>query len=95
MQQSYTGVPDPQGMKPFMSKMATFLRHPGHGFWPDDVTLFDLPRVDAARLLDSAQLTDTYLLPLAVAHKGRLATFDRHLVTDAVTNWRQSLLLIA
>ena len=75
--------------------MASFLRHPGHEFWPDDVTLFDLPRVDAARLLDSAQVTDTYLLALAVAHKGRLATFDRHLVIEAVTNGRQSLLLIA
>ena len=74
--------------------LAPFLRHPGHEFWPDDVTLFDISRVAVARLLDSGQVTDTYLLALAVAHGGKLATFDRHLVTDAVINGRQGLCVI-
>jgi len=70
--------------------MATFLAHPGHEFWPDDVTLMDRQRVHAARLLDSAQVTDSYLLALAAAHNGKLATFDRQLVTDAVVNGSQA-----
>jgi uncharacterized protein len=74
--------------------MAAFLRHPGHEFWPDDLTLLGNEGVDAARLLDSAQVTDTYLLALAAAHGGKLATFDRQLVTDAVRNGRQALFLI-
>ena len=74
--------------------MATFLAHPGHEFWPDDVTLFDSERVHPARLLDSAQVTDSYLLALAIGHGGKLATFDRQLVTNAVVNGRQSLCLI-
>lgn len=74
--------------------MATFLALPGHEFWPDDVTLMDDQQVHGARLLDSAQVTDTYLLTLAAAHGGKLATFDRQLVTDAVPNGRQSLHLI-
>lgn len=67
----------------------------GHEFWPDDVTLFDRQRVDTTRLLDSGQVTDAYLLALASAHGGKLATFDRHLVTDAVIHGAKALYLIA
>ncbi len=75
--------------------MAVFLTRPGHEFWPDDVTLLDGRLIDGTRLLDSGQITDTYLLAMAAAHGGKLASFDRHLVTDAVTDGRQSLHLIS
>jgi uncharacterized protein len=66
----------------------------GHTFWPDDISLLDRDRVDAERLLTASQITDSYLLALAVAHGGRLATFDRRLVSDAVYNGARSLHLI-
>ncbi|HEY1804193.1 MAG TPA: TA system VapC family ribonuclease toxin [Terracidiphilus sp.] len=56
----------------------------GHKFWPDDISLLDAKRADASRLLESKQVTDAYLLALAVAHGGKLATFDRHIVGSAV-----------
>jgi toxin-antitoxin system PIN domain toxin len=74
--------------------MAVLLALGGHEFWPDDVTLFDPQLVDSTRLLDSGQVTDTYLLALARAHGAQLATFDRHLVTDAVIGGAQALHLI-
>ena len=40
-------------------------------------------------------MTDTYLLALARAHGGKLATFDRRLVTDTVPNGAQTLHLIS
>jgi uncharacterized protein len=67
----------------------------GHHFWPDDVTLLDSQHIDSARLLDSAQVTDTYLLALAHAHNGQLATFDLHLVSDAVIGGAKALHRIA
>jgi hypothetical protein len=67
----------------------------GHEFWPDDLTLFDTRRIDSTRLLASSQVTDTYLLALAVAHGGQFATFDRNLVVDAVIDGAQALHLIA
>jgi toxin-antitoxin system PIN domain toxin len=67
---------------------------PGHDFWPDDITLLDSTNVDGGRLLDSAQVTDSYLLALASAHGGQLATFDQRLVADAVVNGPQALHLI-
>jgi predicted nucleic acid-binding protein len=54
----------------------------------------DRRQVHAARLLDSSQITDSYLLALAAARGGRLATFDRRLVTDAVMKRSGALHLI-
>jgi toxin-antitoxin system PIN domain toxin len=75
--------------------LTTLCTLPGHDFWPDDITLLDAGRVDASRLLDSAQVTDSYLLALAKAHGGQLATFDQRLVADAVVNGAQALHLIS
>jgi toxin-antitoxin system PIN domain toxin len=55
-----------------------------HEFWPDDVTLLDAGRFERARILGPKQLTDIYLLGLAVNHGGRLATFDRAIPSAAV-----------
>lgn len=66
----------------------------GHEFWSDDLTLLDSSHVDSSRLLDSSQVTDTYLLALATAHGGKLATFDRHLVADAVKGGKKTLCVI-
>jgi toxin-antitoxin system PIN domain toxin len=67
----------------------------GHQFWPDDISLLNGRRIDSNRLLDSAQVTDTYLLALARTHHGQLATFDRHLVSDAVIDGAKALHRIA
>jgi uncharacterized protein len=71
--------------------MTGFLALSGHELWADDLTLFDSRRVQRERLLESAQVTGTYLLALAAAHNGHLATFDRNLVTDGVVNGSQYL----
>jgi uncharacterized protein len=67
---------------------------PGHAFWPDDLTLLDGRAISLERLLDSAQVTDSYLLAVAVAHGGKLATFDRRMVTSAVVGGAMALHLI-
>ena len=67
---------------------------PGHLFWPDDISLLDADKIDASRILSSAQVTDSYLLALACAHGGKLATFDRRLVVDAVRGGARGLHLI-
>ena len=66
----------------------------GHVFWPDDISLLDTRKLDTARMLTSAQVTDSYLLALACAHGGRLASFDRRLVADAVPGGAKGLHLI-
>jgi len=88
--------PSSPGTPAAVAELVSVLRSlRGHEFWSDDITLFDARRIDTGRLLDSAQITDSYLLALAQAHGGRLATFDRRLVTDAVVNGSQALHVIA
>ena len=68
----------------------------GHEFWEDDVSLCDGDLFDVRLAGASKQVTDVYLLGLAVRHKGRLATFDRHIPVKAVRGaGRDSLLTIA
>ena len=74
--------------------LAAFRQLSGHEFWSDDLSLLDREHVNSACLLDSTQVTDSYLLALARAHNGQLATFDRRLVTDAVIKGAQALHLI-
>ena len=59
-------------------------QHPSHEFWPDDVSLVDPARIDWTRVLGHRQVTDVYLLALAVEHRGRFVTFDRRIVPAAV-----------
>jgi toxin-antitoxin system PIN domain toxin len=48
---------------------------PGHDFWPDDISLHDA--LAGQSLTGHRQVTDAYLLALATAHGGVLASLDR------------------
>jgi len=84
--------PNTPGSTAVVTKIVNGLHaHPGHVFWPDDISLVDADHVDPAKVLTSAQVTDTYLLALAVAHDCKLATFDRRLSTNAVKGGKATL----
>jgi uncharacterized protein len=55
-----------------------------HEFWPDDISLLDTKIADPARIHGPRQLTDLYLLALAVGHGGKFVTFDASIPLDAV-----------
>jgi len=55
-----------------------------HQFWPADVNLLQAGALDWQRVLGHRQVTDVYLLALAVRHGGRLVTFDRRITPAAV-----------
>ncbi|MEO8059359.1 MAG: TA system VapC family ribonuclease toxin [Burkholderiales bacterium] len=88
--------PNSPGTPAAVVQLMTTLRSlPGHAFWPDDISLLDAERLDATRLLSSGQVTDSYLLALACAHGGQLASFERRLVVDAVRGGAHGLHLLA
>lgn len=66
----------------------------GHRFWPDDINLFGDDVIDPSEIRTPAQVTDSYLLALAAARGGRLATFDRKLSVRAVRGGRAALYLL-
>ena len=57
---------------------------PEHEFWPDDLSITDAKRFLRDRIIGPKQITDLYLLALAVGRGGRLATFDRTIPLSAV-----------
>jgi uncharacterized protein len=67
---------------------------PGHAFWADSVSLMDSGAADATLLSSHSRVTDSYLLALARANKGRLATLDHKLATEVVADGKSSLALI-
>ncbi len=76
------------------STLTTLRALPGHTFWKDKISITDNRYLDAARLSSHAQVTDSYLLALARAHNGRLASMDRKLMAAAVAGGSEALELI-
>jgi toxin-antitoxin system PIN domain toxin len=77
-----------------VERLRRFTRSGEHLRWSDDVSLLDADRVDAAHLSGHREVTDTYLLALAVRHEGTLATFDRTLRTTAVVGAGEEHLVV-
>ncbi|HEY8903733.1 MAG TPA: hypothetical protein VIM48_08495, partial [Chthoniobacterales bacterium] len=76
---SFPGGPGtPQAVR---TQFASYLASPGHQFWSDEVSLFDLRAFPTLPL--AKDLTDYYLLALAVKRQARFVTFDRKM--DAAT----------
>ena len=55
-----------------------------HEFWPDSISLLREDRANWGLAVGPRQITDLYLLALAVEKRGRLATFDRRVAWAAV-----------
>ena len=64
--------------------LATAVSVPDHEFWPDDLSITDAQRFVRDRILGPKQITDLYLLALAVERGGRLATFGSAIPLSAV-----------
>lgn len=56
--------------------LRTFVASSDHEFWPDSFSLRDPSSLEASFVAGPRQLTDVYLLSLAVRNRGRLVTFD-------------------
>ncbi|HXY77032.1 MAG TPA: TA system VapC family ribonuclease toxin [Steroidobacteraceae bacterium] len=74
-------------------RLADASRNSTHEFWPDDVSLLDARIADPTRILTSSQLTDLYLLALAVAHGGRFVSFDKSISFEPILGARPQHLL--
>ena len=63
-----------------LNLLTTNLNHPRHQFWTDNLSLRDAIRRFEDRLVGHQQITDAYLLGLAIQKKGKLATLDQSIV---------------
>ncbi len=78
------GYPNPVPLSQVLTILAKSCSHASHQFWPDNISLLDDARLHHGRMHGHRQLTDLYLLALAVAHQGRLVTFNARIPLNAV-----------
>lgn len=81
---SSPGYARPLSLAGAVSLIGAQISQPGHVFWPDDISLVDAGLFDHRRLYGPSQITDVYLLALAVRNGGCLVTFDRSIALAAV-----------
>jgi toxin-antitoxin system PIN domain toxin len=67
-----------------VARLTEILQSLDHLFWPDSVSVCGGDSFQPAYIQGHLQLTDVYLLGLAVANGGRLVTFDRGVPLKAV-----------
>jgi toxin-antitoxin system PIN domain toxin len=88
----YPNSPGPPGT--VAAALVAIRQLPGHAFWPDSISLVDSALVNPELLSSHGRVTDSYLLALAQANKGKLATMDQKLATEVVADGKAALALI-
>ncbi|MDP1716651.1 MAG: VapC toxin family PIN domain ribonuclease [Burkholderiales bacterium] len=81
---SQPGYPNPVPAAQVAARLTEATRHPSHVFWADSISLLHPGCLMWDRVLSSRQVTDAYLLALAVRQSGRFVTLDRSIPLDAV-----------
>ena len=83
-------VPVPE----LVDHLHTFRSTRGHHFWVDDLSLVDRQLFHVPVMHGRRQLTDIYLLGLAVKQQARLVTFDQRIPLAAVKGARAENLVV-
>lgn len=91
---SQPAYPNSQPAAEVARRLAEAAAGPVHEFWPDEVSLLDPGYLDWRRVLSGRQLTDVYLLALAVRRGGRLVTLDAGISMEAVVGAQPENLLV-
>ncbi len=82
---SQPSYPSPIPAAQVARRLAEAAADASHAFWSDDISLLEPGVIDWAHVLGHRQVTDAYLLGLAVRHGGRFATFDQRISLATVT----------
>lgn len=65
-------------------RLAEAANQSDHEFWPDDIDMLNGGRLEWSRVLGHRQITDAYLLALAVRHEASFVTLDRRISIEVV-----------
>ena len=91
---SQPAYPNPLGIAEAVNRLRTAVSTTYHQFVADDISLLDDAAVDDGSLLSHRQITDIYLLALAVAHGCRFVTLDKRVPLTAVREAREEYVVV-
>jgi toxin-antitoxin system PIN domain toxin len=81
---SQPGYTNPIPLAQAIGMLKSSCASPVHAFWPDTLSVLDAEAFHHAHMHGHRQLTDLYLLALAVHNAGRFVTFDVRIPLSAV-----------
>jgi toxin-antitoxin system PIN domain toxin len=85
---------NPQPLPVLVAMLQASTQSAVHAFWPEDLSLLDAQRFQHRHIHSAKQLTDLYLLALAVEHKGRFVTFDQRIPLSAIKGAQAAHLVV-
>jgi toxin-antitoxin system PIN domain toxin len=86
--------PGPRTHEEATSILAKLADRPGYRYWPITESWTSLTSAFADRITGHQQVTDAYLLGLAIKENGVLVTFDRGIKYMAGAEFRDNLLVL-
>jgi toxin-antitoxin system PIN domain toxin len=81
---AHPNYPNPLKVGAVMERLGEAIAAAEHEFWPDDLSLLDSRVADRRRIHGPRQVTDLYLLALAVQRGGCFASFDASIPRTAI-----------
>ena len=91
---SQEGYPNPLPVAQIAKQLRQAVSSNHHQFWPDDLSLLATDEILWQHITGPKQITDLYLLALAVKHGGRFVTFDKRINSSVVLGGSHHLLII-
>jgi len=87
---AHPGYPNALSVAAVMERLAEACASEFHEFWPDDLSVLDANVANSSRIHGPRQITDVYLLALAVRHDGQFITLGQTVAHDAVVGARKN-----
>ena len=81
---SQNAYPNSQPPSKIAERLAEACQHPTHEFWPETISLVKDGVIRWQYLLGPRQITDAYLLAIAVVNQGKFVSFDQHINLSVV-----------
>ena len=91
---SQPAYPNQRPVAEVAERLAEACSHPSHRFWSGGVSLISPASANWRQLLGHRQVTDAYLLAVAVAEGGRFVSFDQRISVDLVPQARPEQLVV-
>jgi toxin-antitoxin system PIN domain toxin len=91
---SHPNYPNPLQVAAVIDRLADAVATAEHEFWADDVSLLDAGVADRSRIHGPRQVTDLYLLALAVRRGGCFVSFDAAIPRAAIKGAEKRHLLV-
>ena len=91
---SQPSYPNRLPMQQVVTGLRQAMQNPLHEFWADDINIVTTMAIDWSYTVRPAQLTDVYLLALAVAHEACFVTLDQGIAPTCVPTARADQLVV-